>query len=49
MKKAQEIIVDQAPWVFLFNPGYQLATRSNVEGTSWYTPNGNAWYDFYKK
>jgi peptide/nickel transport system substrate-binding protein len=49
MKKAQEIIVDQAPWVFLFNPGYQLAARSNVEGTSWYTPNGNAWHDFYKK
>lgn len=49
MKKAQEIIVDQAPWIFLFNPGYQLATRDDVEGVSWYTPNGNAWYDFYKK
>ena len=48
MKKAQEIIVDQAPWVFLFNPGYQLATRSTVTGVSWYTPNGNAWYDFSK-
>jgi peptide/nickel transport system substrate-binding protein len=49
MKKAQELIVEDAPWVFLFNPGYQLAARSDVEGISWYTPNGNAWYDFYKK
>lgn len=49
MKKAQELIVDNAPWIFLFNPGYQLATRSDVEGVSWYTPNGNAWYDFSKK
>jgi peptide/nickel transport system substrate-binding protein len=48
MKKAQEIIVDQAPWIFLFNPGYQLATRSSVSGVSWYTPNGNAWFDFSK-
>ena len=48
MKKAQEIIVDQAPWVFLFNPGYQLAARADVVGVSWYTPNGNAWYDFSK-
>ena len=48
MKQAQKLIVDQAPWVFLFNPGYQLATRSNVTGVSWYTPNGNAWYDFSK-
>jgi peptide/nickel transport system substrate-binding protein len=49
MKKAQELIVDNAPWIFLFNPGYQLATRSNVQGVSWYTPNGNAWYDFSKQ
>lgn len=49
MKKVQDIVVDEAPWVFLFNPGYQLAVRSNVEGFSWYTPNGNSWYDFSKK
>jgi peptide/nickel transport system substrate-binding protein len=48
MKRVQEIVMGQAPWVFLFNPGYQLATRSDVKGFSWYTPNGNSWYDFAK-
>lgn len=49
MKRVQQITMDEAPWVFLFNPGYQLATRENVKGYSWYTPNGNNWYDFYKE
>jgi peptide/nickel transport system substrate-binding protein len=49
MARVQEIVMGQAPWVFLFNPGYQLATRTNVKGFSWYTPNGNSWYDFYKE
>lgn len=48
-KRVQQIAVENAPWVFLFNPGYQLATRENVKGYSWYTPNGNSWYDFYKE
>lgn len=48
MRRVQQITMEQAPWVFLFNPGYQLATRSNVHGYSWYTPNGNSWYDFSK-
>ena len=49
MKRVQKIVVEEAPWVFLFNPGYQLAHRSNVKGYSWYTPNANNWYDFYKE
>lgn len=49
MKTVQDTVVEEAPWVFLFNPGYQLATRSNVVGFSWYTPNSNNWYDFSKK
>jgi len=49
MKKVQEMVVADAPWVFLFNPGYQLATRANVKGASWYTPNGNAWFDYSKE
>ncbi len=48
MARVQEIVMQEAPWVFLFNPGYQLATRSDVKGYSWYTPNGNSWYDFSK-
>jgi peptide/nickel transport system substrate-binding protein len=49
MQRVQQITVENAPWVFLFNPGYQLATRANVKGYSWYTPNGNAWFDFHKE
>ncbi|WP_245476080.1 ABC transporter substrate-binding protein [Mesorhizobium sp. M7A.F.Ca.US.006.01.1.1] len=49
MKRVQQITMENAPWVFLFNPGYQLATRANVGGFSWYTPNGNAWVDFSKQ
>ena len=49
MHRVQEIVMQQAPWVFLMNPGYQLATRANVKGYSWYTPNGNNWYDFSKE
>lgn len=49
MKRVQQITMEGAPWVFLMNPGYQLATRANVKGYSWYTPNGNAFYDMYKE
>ncbi|MCX5569892.1 ABC transporter substrate-binding protein [Kaistia nematophila] len=49
MKRVQELVVENAPWVFLFNPGYQLALRDNIKGYSWYTPNGNAWFDFHKE
>src|SRR5690606_10247058 len=48
MTRVQEITMEESPWVFLFNPGYQLTTRANIGGYSWYTPNGNAWYDFKK-
>jgi peptide/nickel transport system substrate-binding protein len=49
MKRVQQIMVEAAPWVFIANPGYQLATKPNVKGYSWYTPNGNAWFDLYKE
>jgi len=49
MKRVQQIAMEQAPWVFLMNPGYQLAARSNVKGYSWYTPNGNAFFDLSKE
>lgn len=48
MKQVQKTVVDEAPWVFLFNPGYQLAVNAKVKGFSWYTPNTNSWYDFSK-
>lgn len=49
MKRVQQITMEQAPWVFLMNPGYQLAIRDNVKGYSWYTPNGNAYFDLSKE
>lgn len=49
MERVQQITVEEAPWVFLFNPGYQLAMRENVKGYSWYTANGNNWFDFHKE
>jgi peptide/nickel transport system substrate-binding protein len=48
IERVQQLVMQQAPWVFLINPGYQLATRSNVKGYSWNTTNGNTWYDFSK-
>lgn len=48
MKKVQDLAIDGAPWIFLFNPGYQLVTNRSVKSYSWYTPNGNSWYDFSK-
>jgi len=48
MKRVQQITVENAPWVFLANPGYQVATRATLKGYSWYTPNGNAWFDWSK-
>lgn len=48
MKKVQQIVIQEPPWVLLVNPGYQLAASDKVRGYSWYTPNGNAWYNFYK-
>lgn len=49
MKTVQRTVIEEAPWVFLFNPGYQLAVSKKVAGFSWYTPNSNSWYDFSKQ
>ncbi|MDT8843588.1 ABC transporter substrate-binding protein [Paraburkholderia fungorum] len=48
MERVQQLVMGEAPWVFLINPGYQLATRANIKGYSWNTTNGNTWYDFSK-
>lgn len=32
--KAQEIIMDEAPWIFLYYPKQALAVRENVSGIS---------------
>ena len=33
----QEIVLEEAPWVFLFQPDFVLAMRSEVEGFAWYS------------
>ena len=33
----QQTVVDEAPWVFLFQPDAIIAMRSNVEGYTWYS------------
>jgi peptide/nickel transport system substrate-binding protein len=47
--KVQQLIVDDAPWIFLVQPGYQLAMRANVHGFVWYTWNGVRFSDFSKR
>lgn len=47
--KVQQLIVDDAPWLFFVQPGYQLAMRANVQGFVWYTWNGVRFSDFSKR
>jgi len=46
MTEAQEIIMSEAPWVFIAQPGYHLARRANLEGFSYYTSNNIRFDDF---
>jgi peptide/nickel transport system substrate-binding protein len=32
IRRAQEIIVGEAPWAFLYQPDWIVATRANVSG-----------------
>jgi peptide/nickel transport system substrate-binding protein len=36
-KEAQQIIVDEAPWAFLFQINYVVAARKNIAGFQWNT------------
>jgi peptide/nickel transport system substrate-binding protein len=44
----QKLIVDDAPWVFGFQPGYHLTMRSNVNGATWYTQTTNQFFNWSK-
>jgi peptide/nickel transport system substrate-binding protein len=46
MTKAQEIVMSQAPWVFIAYPGYHFAHRSNLKGFTYYTSNNIRFQDF---
>lgn len=46
MAEAQEIIGEEAPWVFISYPNFTVSMRSNVEGMSYYTSNNLRFQDF---
>jgi peptide/nickel transport system substrate-binding protein len=46
MTKAQEIVMSEAPWVFISFPGYHFAHRANLKGFTYYTSNNIRFQDF---
>jgi peptide/nickel transport system substrate-binding protein len=46
MTEAQEIVMSEAPWVFIAQPGYHLARRANLKGFTYYTSNNIRFDDF---
>ena len=44
-KKAQEIVMGEAPWVFIAYPNYHWARKSNVKGFTYYTSNNIRFQD----
>ena len=45
-KKAQAIIMDEAPWVFIAFPNYTMSRKANVGGWTYYTSNNIRFQDF---
>jgi peptide/nickel transport system substrate-binding protein len=46
--KVQQIVMSEAPWVFIAWPRYVLARRSNLKGFTYYTSNNLRFQDFYR-
>ena len=46
MTKAQQIVMSEAPWIFIAYPGYHLARRANLKGFTYYTSNNIRFQDF---
>ena len=49
MTKAQEIIMSEAPWVFIAFPGYHFARRATLKGFTYYTSNNIRFQDFSRE
>jgi len=47
--RVQEIVMDEAPWMFIAYPNYTLAHRSDVKGFTYYVSNNIRFQDFYRK
>ncbi len=48
MTKAQQIVMSEAPWVFIAFPGYHFAHRAGLEGFTYYTSNNIRFQDFHR-
>jgi peptide/nickel transport system substrate-binding protein len=46
--KVQQIVMSEAPWVFIAWPRYVMARRSNLKGFTYYTSNNLRFQDFYR-
>jgi peptide/nickel transport system substrate-binding protein len=42
-KRCAELIADDAPWIWIAQPGFQVGTRSDVTGINWYAGEGVDW------
>lgn len=45
-RKAQAIIMDEAPWTFVAYPNYTMARKANLKGWTYYTSNNIRFQDF---
>ena len=46
MGKAQEIVMDEAPWTFVAYPNYTMARKADLKGWTYYTSNNIRFQDF---
>ena len=49
MTEAQEIVMSEAPWIFIAQPGYHMARRANLKGFTYYTSNNIRFDDFTRE
>jgi peptide/nickel transport system substrate-binding protein len=42
-KRCAKIIVHDAPWLWIAQPGFQVSTRRNLTGINWYAGEGADW------
>jgi peptide/nickel transport system substrate-binding protein len=42
-KRCAELIANDAPWLWIAQPGFQVSTRSDVTGINWYAGEGVDW------
>jgi peptide/nickel transport system substrate-binding protein len=42
-KRCVNIIVNDAPWLWIAQPGFQVSTRRNLTGINWYAGEGVDW------